>query len=225
VRENHEAVTMQDFEGAIDRIIAGPEKRHRALNAEEKRRVAFHESGHALVAETVPTGEPVHKVSIIPRGVAALGYTLQLPVEEKFLTTENEFRDQIAILLGGRVAEEIVFGAISSGAQNDLERASGIARAMVTQLGMSEKLGPLTWGRRETLQFLGVQEHEERNFSEATAQLIDQEVRSLVEEGHQRATGILTGMRPTLDALAELLDRKEVISGDEVKQVIGRPQD
>jgi len=220
VRENHEQVTMKDFEGAIDRIIAGPEKRHRVMNTEEKKRVAFHESGHALVAETVPTGEPVHKVSIIPRGVAALGYTLQLPVDEKFLTTENEFRDQIAILLGGRVAEEIVLGDVSSGAQNDLERAAQIARAMVTQLGMSKKLGPLTYGRRETLQFLGVQEHEERNYSEATAQLIDEETRNLVEEGHWRATEILTGMRKTLDSLAAVLDEKEVISGDEIKQLI-----
>ena len=220
VRQNHDSVTMKDFEGAIDRIIAGPEKRHRVLNAAEKRRVAFHESGHTLVAETVPTAEPVHKVSIIPRGVAALGYTLQLPVEEKFLTTENEYRDQIAILLGGRVAEEIIFGDISSGAQNDLERASEIARAMVAQLGMSKKLGPLTYGKRDTLQYLGVQEHEERNYSEATAQLIDQEAKALVEEGHKRATEILTGQRPTLDALAALLEEKEVISGEEVKQVI-----
>ena len=222
VREDHEQVTMQDFEGAIDQVIAGPEKRHRVLNAAEKKRVAFHESGHTLVAETVPTGEPVHKVSIIPRGVAALGYTLQLPVEEKFLTTESEFKDQIAILLGGRVAEEIVFGDVSSGAQNDLERAAQIARAMVTQLGMSKKLGPLTYGKRETLQFLGIQEHEERNYSEATAQLIDQEVKSLVEEGQRRASEILSGMRNTLDDLAALLDKKEVVSGDEIKQVIAR---
>ncbi|MDX2503221.1 MAG: ATP-dependent zinc metalloprotease FtsH [Gammaproteobacteria bacterium] len=225
VRENHDQVTMADFEGAIDRVIAGPEKRHRVLNAEEKKRVAYHESGHALVAETVPTGKPVHKVSIIPRGVAALGYTLQLPVEEKFLTTEKEFKDQLAILLGGRVAEEIVLGDVSSGAQNDLERAAEIARAMVTQLGMSEKLGPLTYGRRETLQFLGVQEHEERNYSEATAQLIDEEAKRLVEEGHLRATEILTNMRATLDALATLLDKKEVISGDEVKQIISDQKD
>ncbi|HEB81444.1 MAG TPA: ATP-dependent metallopeptidase FtsH/Yme1/Tma family protein [Gammaproteobacteria bacterium] len=220
VRENHDAVTMKDFEGAIDRVIAGPEKRHRTLNADEKRRVAFHESGHTLVAETVPTAEPVHKVSIIPRGVAALGYTLQLPVKEKFLTTENEYRDQLAILLGGRVAEEIIFGDVSSGAQNDLERASQIARAMVTQLGMSEKLGPLTWGKREALQYLGVEEHEERNYSEATAQLIDQEVKNLVEEGHRRATEILNEKRTILDALAAVLEEKEVISGDEVKQII-----
>ena len=220
VRENHDKVTMKDFEGAIDRVIAGPEKRHRVLNADEKKRVAFHESGHTLVAETVPTGEPVHKVSIIPRGVAALGYTLQLPVEEKFLTTEKEYKDQIAILLGGRVAEEIIFNDVSSGAQNDLERASEIARTMVTQLGMSEKLGPLTYGKRQTLQYLGIQEQEEKNFSEATAQLIDEETRRLVEDGHHRAKEILTQMRPTLDALAALLDEKEVISGDEVKKVI-----
>ncbi|HHJ18605.1 MAG TPA: ATP-dependent metallopeptidase FtsH/Yme1/Tma family protein [Gammaproteobacteria bacterium] len=220
VRENHDKVTMKDFEGAIDRVIAGPEKRHRVLNADEKKRVAFHESGHTLVAETVPTGEPVHKVSIIPRGVAALGYTLQLPVEEKFLTTEKEYKDQIAILLGGRVAEEIIFNDVSSGAQNDLERASEIARTMVTQLGMSEKLGPLTYGKRQTLQYLGIQEQEEKNFSEATAQLIDEEARRLVEDGHHQAKEILTQMRPTLDALAALLDEKEVISGDEVKKVI-----
>ena len=224
VREHHDVITMQDFEAAIDRVIAGPEKRHRVLDADEKRRVAFHESGHTLVAETVPTGEPVHKVSIIPRGIGALGYTLQLPVKEKFLTTESEFKDQIAILLGGRVAEEIIFGDISSGASNDLERASEIARSMVTQLGMSEKLGPLTWGKRETLQFLEGQKHEERNYSEATAQLIDQETRALVEEGHHRARAILSDKRPILDALAELLNQKEVISGEEVKQVIAQHQ-
>lgn len=220
VREKHDSVTMKDFEDAIDRIIAGPEKRHRVLNAEEKRRVAFHESGHTLVAETVPTGEPVHKVSIIPRGVAALGYTLQLPVEEKFLTTENEYRDQLAILLGGRVAEEIIFKDISSGAQNDLERASDIARAMVAQLGMSKKLGPLTYGKRETLQYLGIQGHEERNYSETTARLIDEEAKDLIEEAHKRATDILSARHHILNALAAVLEQKEVINGDEVKQII-----
>ncbi len=221
VRENHDSVTMKDFEAAIDRVIAGPEKKHRAINPEEKHRVAYHESGHTLVAETVPTGEPVHKVSIIPRGVAALGYTLQLPVTEKFLSTEQELKDQIAILLGGRVSEEIVLGDISSGASNDLERASEIARAMVTQMGMSKKLGPLTWGKRRQLQYLGVQEEEERNYSDETARLIDEEVRALVEEGQQRAREILTSKRALLDRLAALLEEKEVISGEEVKQVIG----
>ena len=220
LRRKGKAVTMKDFEAAIDRIIAGPEKKHRVLNPEEKHRIAFHESGHTLVAETVPTGEPVHKVSIIPRGVAALGYTMQLPVEEKFLSTESELKDQIAILLGGRGAEEIVFGDISSGAANDLERATEIARSMITRLGMSKKLGPLTYGKHQELQYLGIQGQEERNFSEATAQMIDEETRQIVEEQHQQAIAILTEKRKVLDALSARLEEKEVISGEEVKEVI-----
>jgi cell division protease FtsH len=220
VRENHDAVTTKDFEAAIDRVIAGPEKKHRVLNEAEKRRVAYHESGHSLVAKTVPTAEPVHKVSIIPRGVAALGYTLQLPVREKFLSTKEELQDQLAILLGGRVAEELVFGDASSGAQNDLERATEIARDMVTRLGMSEKLGPLTFGKPQQLAYLGVEGPEERNYSEETARLIDVEVRALVEEAHQRARQILSSKRRALDALAALLQEKEVISGEELDQVL-----
>ncbi len=222
VRQDHDQVNMKDFEAAIDRVIAGPEKKHRTLNADDRHRVAFHESGHALVAETVPTGEPVHKVSIIPRGVAALGYTLQLPVEEKFLSTEQELKDQLAILLGGRVAEEIVFGEGSSGASNDLERASDIARDMVTRLGMSQRLGPLVWGKRQELRFLAGQEQEERNYSEETARLIDEEVKKLVEEAHQRATEILTSRRELLDRLARRLEEKEVLSGSEVEEIIGQ---
>lgn len=222
LRRKGKAVTMEDFEAAIDRVIAGPEKKHRALNPEEKHRVAFHESGHTLVAETVPTGEPVHKVSIIPRGIAALGYTMQLPVDEKFLSTEIELKDQIAILLGGRVAEEIIFGDISSGAANDLERASDIARSMITRLGMSKRLGPLTYGKNQDLQYLGIQGQEERNYSEATAQMIDEETRQIVEEQHQRTTEILTENRQSLDALAVRLEEKEVISGEEVKEVIAK---
>jgi cell division protease FtsH len=220
VRHRHDAVTMADFEAAIDRVIAGPEKKHRVLNPEEKRRVAYHESGHALVALSVPTGEPVHKISIIPRGVAALGYTLQLPVEEKFLSTEQELRDQLAILLGGRVAEEAVFGDVSSGASNDLERASEIAREMVTRLGMSEQLGPLTWGRRQQSLYLGGNYVEEKNYSEETARLIDDCVRTLVEEAHDRARSMLDKQRATLDALAARLQEKEVIGGDEARQIV-----
>ncbi len=220
LRHNHPAITMADFEAAIDRVIAGPEKKHRALGPEEKHRVAYHESGHTLVAVSVPTGEPVHKVSIIPRGVAALGYTLQLPVKEKFLSTEQELKDQIAILLGGRVAEEVACGNISSGAQNDLERASEIARQMVCHLGMSKKLGPLTYGKVQQSMFLGVEGPEEKNYSEDTARLIDAEVRRLVEEGHLRATRILTEKRPVLDALARRLEKQEVISGEEVDEIV-----
>ncbi len=220
VRHDHEAVTMADFEAAIDRVMAGPEKRHRVLNDAEKRRVAFHESGHALVAMTVPTAEPVHKVSIIPRGVAALGYTMQLPVHEKFLSTANELRDQLAILLGGRVSEEIIFGDISSGAANDLERASEIARDMATRLGMSEELGPLTYGRRQQSVYLGGEYTEERNYSEEIARQIDAAVRGFVEDGHRRAREIIEARRPALDALAAVLQQKEVVGGEEVRQII-----
>jgi cell division protease FtsH len=220
VRYNHQVVTMADFEAAIDRVIAGPEKKHRVLNAEEKKRVAFHESGHALVALSVPTGEPVHKISIIPRGVAALGYTLQLPVAEKFLSTRDELKDQLAILLGGRVAEELVFTDISSGASNDLERASEIARDMVTRLGMCEDLGPLTYGRRQQSLYLGGDYLEEKNYSENTAEQIDGAVRALVEEAHSRAREILEQKRAALDALAALLEEKEVIGGAEAQAVL-----
>jgi cell division protease FtsH len=220
VRHDHAAVSMPDFEEAIDRVIAGPEKKHRVLNVEERRRVAFHESGHALVALTVPNGEPLHKVSIIPRGVAALGFTLQLPVEEKFLSTEPQLKDQLAILLGGRVAEQIAFGNVSSGAHNDLEHASEIARSMVTQLGMSQGLGPLTYGRRQELAFLGVAGQEERNFSEDTARMIDTEVRALVEEAQNRARDILAARRPALDALAAALQEREVMDRGEVERLV-----
>ena len=219
VRSRHETITMQDFEAAIDRVIAGPEKKHRILNLAEKRRVAYHESGHTLVAVTVPTGEPVHKVSIIPRGVGALGFTLQLPTQEKFLSTEKELKDQIAILMGGRVAEELVFKDVSSGASNDLERASEIARGMVTQLGMSKKLGPLTYGKRQQLMYLGSQGNEEKNYSEETSRLIDSEVKILVEEGYQRATQILSEKWGLLEQLAALLEQKEVLSGEEIAVV------
>jgi len=219
-RFGHKNVTMSDFEAAIDRVIAGPEKKNRTLGKEEKHRVAYHESGHALVAELVPTGEPVHKVSIIPRGIGALGYTLQLPVQEKFLSTKNELNDQLAILLGGRVAEELVFGDVSSGASNDLERASEIARSMVCQLGMSEKLGPLTYGKQHQAMYLGVDYGEEKNYSEETARLIDDEVKKLIDDNHRRTLEILAKNRKVLDALAGLLEEKEVISGEEVKDVI-----
>lgn len=220
VRSHHEVIDMLDFEAAIDRVIAGPEKKHRLLGSTEKTRIAFHESGHTLVAVSVPTGEPVHKVSIIPRGVAALGYTLQLPTQEKFLSTEQELKDQIAILMGGRVAEELVFEDVSSGASNDIERASEIARSMVTQLGMSKKLGPLTFGKRRQLMYLGTQGEEEKNYSEETSQLIDNEVKTLVTEGYQRASRILSDKRSLLDKLATSLEQKEVLSGEEIDVII-----
>ncbi|WP_051604301.1 ATP-dependent zinc metalloprotease FtsH [Methylobacter tundripaludum] len=221
-RVGHDKVEREDFESAIDRILAGPEKKNRVLNPEEKRRVAFHEAGHAMVAEHVPTGQPVHKISIIPRGVSALGFTLQLPVEEKFLSTEDELKDQLAILLGGRISEEIVLGSISTGAQNDLEKASEIARSMVCNLGMSKKMGPLTYGKRQQLQFLETEVSEYRNYSDETARLIDTEIMALVEEAETRAREIITANRPALEKLANLLQEKEVISRDEMLELLGR---
>ena len=216
IRVDHTQVEMEDFEAAIDRILAGPEKKNRVLNPEEKRRVAYHEAGHALVAEHVPTGQPVHKISIIPRGVSALGFTLQLPVEEKFLSTEPELKDQIAILLGGRMAEEIVLGSPSTGAQNDLEKASDIARNMVCSLGMSKKLGPLTYGKRQQLQFLEAEVSEYRNYSDETARIIDTEIMELVGEGEIRAREIITANSVILEKLANLLQEKEVINREEM---------
>ena len=220
VRVGHNQVEMEDFEAAIDRILAGPEKKNRVLNPEEKRRVAYHEAGHAMVAEHVPTGQPVHKISIIPRGVSALGFTLQLPVEEKFLSTENELKDQIAILLGGRMSEEIILGSISTGAQNDLEKASDIARSMVCSLGMSKKLGPLTYGKRQQLQFLETEVSEYRNYSDETARIIDMEVMALVQEGETRAREIITANRSALEKLANLLQEKEVVNREEMTALL-----
>lgn len=219
-RVGHNKVEMEDFEAAIDRILAGPEKKNRALSPDEKRRVAYHEAGHAMVAEHVPTGQPVHKISIIPRGVSALGFTLQLPVEEKFLSTENELKDQLAILMGGRIAEEFTFGTISTGAQNDLEKASEIARNMVCSLGMSKKLGALTYGKRQQLQFLETETPEIRNYSDETARLIDTEVMALIEEAETRARGVITANREVLDKLANLLQEKEVVNREEITDLL-----
>jgi cell division protease FtsH len=219
-RKDRDAITTADFEAAIDRIIAGHEKKKSTLDPEEKHRVSYHESGHTLVAELVPTGEPVHKVSIIPRGIGALGYTLQLPEKEKFLATKNELLDQIAILLGGRVAEEIVFGNISTGAQNDLERASDLARNMVCSYGMSEKMGPLTFGKKQTSLFLGTEYGEERNYSEDTAREIDAEVKKVITTNYARVKKLLGEKRSLLDALATKLEEKEVLSGEEVETIV-----
>jgi cell division protease FtsH len=219
-RSGRDTVNMADFEAAIDRVMAGPEKKNRVLGPEEKRRVAFHEAGHALVAENVPTGQPVHKISIIPRGVSALGFTLQLPVEEKYLSTEPELKDQLAILLGGRVAEQLALGSASTGAQNDLEKATEIARNMICYLGMSEKLGPLIYGHRQQLQFLSGDVTEQRNYSEETAQVVDAEIKTLIEEAQQRAVVILTSKRPQLEQLAELLQDKEVVQREEIMALL-----
>jgi len=220
-RRDAEAVTMADFQEAVDRIIGGLEKKNRAMNPKEKEIVAYHESGHALVAMILPNADPVNKISIIPRGIAALGYTQQLPTEDRYLMTREELLGRLQVLLGGRVAEELVFGDVSTGAMNDLQRATDIARSMVTEYGMSDRLGPLTYNREPRSAFLdlGVGQRT-REYSEQTAESIDEEITRIIEETYQQARSILRGRKETLDRLARILLEKESIEGDELKAFI-----
>ncbi len=224
-RRGSAVVEIADFEEAIDRLQLGLKKRGRAMSDDEKRRVAFHEGGHTLVALSVKHSDPVHRVTIIPRSIGALGATLQLPTEERYLMTREELRDRICVMLGGRAAEELCCEDISTGAQNDLERATETARQMVCRFGMSEKLGPLTYGRPAGMRFLEapVMLGEERNFSEETAQAIDAEVRSLVDAEHKRARAILTERRAVLDAIAERLLAVETLERAELEKMVGEP--
>jgi len=218
-RQNKDTVEMTDFQEAMDRIVGGLEKKNRMINEKEKRIVAYHESGHALVAMTVPTADPVNKVSIIPRGIAALGYTQQLPTEDRYLMTREELLDRLCVLLGGRVAEELVFGDISTGAQNDLQRATDIARSMVTEYGMSERLGLVTYTQQKRPVFLdsGSATASAREYSEETARAIDGEISRLVTEAHDRVTQILTEKRDPLETLSATLLEKETLQGEELK--------
>jgi cell division protease FtsH len=220
-RRDRPEVTMSDFLEAADRIIGGLEKRNRAMNPKEKEIVAYHESGHALVAMVLPNTDPVSKISIIPRGIAALGYTQQLPTEDRYLMTRVELLARLKVLLGGRVSEEIIFGDISTGAQNDLQRATDIARRMVMEYGMSEKLGPLTYVSepRSAHLDLGLGGRE-REFSERTAQQIDEEMAGIIDETHQEVRRILTEQRGMLEKLAHILLEKESIDGEELKKFI-----
>jgi cell division protease FtsH len=211
-RRGSEKVAMQDFDEAAERVVAGLERKSRVMNAVEKETVAYHEAGHALVAESRPNADRVSKVSIIPRGVAALGYTLQTPTEDRYLMRRAELLDRIDVLLGGRVAEEIVFGDISTGAQNDLQRVTDLARHMVTQYGMSETLGLVTFEEPRTNPFLNVAGvGGGREYSEKTAQAIDDEIRAIVADARERVRETLTKRRAALDALAKLLLEKEVV--------------
>jgi cell division protease FtsH len=220
-RRDRSAVAMSDFEEAIDRVVAGLEKRNRLMNPREKEIVAYHETGHALVAEGLPNVDPVHRVSIIPRGIGSLGYTMQLPTEDRYLMTKSELEDRMVVMLGGRVAEEVHFGEISTGAQNDLYRATDIARSMVREYGMSEKLGPLTFERERRPLFLDMMMPPgTKDYSEATAQEIDQEVSGLVEKAYHRAQEILGAKRETLEKVAKVLLDKEVLEGEELRQML-----
>ncbi len=216
-RRDRDEVTMADFKEAADRIIGGIEKRNRVMNPKEKEIVAYHESGHALVAMVLPNTDPVSKISIIPRGIAALGYTQQLPTEDRYLMTRDELLDRLKVLLGGRVSEEIIFGDISTGAQNDLQRATDIARRMIMEYGMSEKLGPLTFVSEPRSAHLDLgMGSQGREFSEKTAQQIDEEIAGIIEETHGNVTKILTHRRDMLEKLAKILLEKESIDGEEL---------
>ncbi|HET8609159.1 MAG TPA: ATP-dependent zinc metalloprotease FtsH [Burkholderiales bacterium] len=221
-RNNKTVVEMSDFEEALDRIVGGLERKNRVMNATEKRTIAYHEAGHALVAESRVHADRVSKISIIPRGVAALGYTQQLPTEDRYLLKKSELLDRLDVLLGGRVAEEIVFGDVSTGAQNDLQRATDMARLMVTQYGMSERLGLATFEQQSPSMFLNVQvpaQQGQHEYSERTARTIDAEVHKLLDEAHARVSQTLAAQRATLDTLSALLLEKEVVDREALLQI------
>ena len=213
-------VEQGDLNEAIERVVAGLEKKSRVLQPDEKKVVAFHEVGHAIVGHLMPGGSKVAKISIVPRGMSALGYTLQLPTEERFLNSKEDLEGQIATLLGGRSAEEIVFGEVTTGAANDLQRATDIAEQMVGTYGMSETLGPLAYDKQGGSRFLGAGNNPRRVVSDATAQAIDKEVRTLVDTAHERALAILRHNRELMESISQQILEKEVIEGDNLKELL-----
>jgi cell division protease FtsH len=213
-RRNKKTIGMKEFEEAIERVIAGPERKSRIISPHEKEIIAYHEAGHAVVAHSLPNCDPVHKISIIARGMAG-GYTLALPEEDRTLVPRSKFLDDLAFMLGGRTSEEIVFGDITTGASNDLERVTEVTRSMVTRYGMSEKLGPMVYGQKEELVFLGKELGEQRDYSDAVAHEIDEEVRRIVSEAHEKAHQILTEHRTSLDRVARRLIEAETMEATE----------
>ncbi len=219
-RAKRKSVEQQDLSEAIERVVAGLEKKSRVLQEDEKKVVAYHEVGHAIVGHLMPGGSKVAKISIVPRGMSALGYTLQLPTEERFLNSKEELKGQIATLLGGRSAEEVVFGKITTGASNDLQRATDIAEQMVGTFGMSDILGPLAYDKQGGGQFLGNGNNPRRSVSDATAQAIDKEVRDLVDDAHEVALNILRNNLSLLESISQKILQEEVIEGDELKNLL-----
>ena len=217
-RRNKKTVGMLEMEEAIDRVVAGPERKSRIISQHEKEITAYHEGGHALVGRLLPHADPVHKISIVARGMMG-GYTRFLPEEDRYLWTRTQFKDMLATALGGLVAEKLVYGEMTTGPGNDIERATRISRQMITQYGMSDKLGPRTFGRKEELVFLGREISEQRNYSERIAEEIDEEVHGIITEAYDRAEEILTLYRGALDKLAEHLIAHETIEGEELEQL------
>ena len=224
VRKGLDEVNLEEFDQAIDRIIAGLEKKNRVLNNREKKTVAYHETGHALVAAFTPTAEKVHKISIVPRGIGALGFTLQLPTEDRFLMSKTELLEKIDVLLGGRAAEELAFGEITTGAQNDLQKATNIARSMVTLYGMNEKLGHATYNEPGN-QFMQQPFFQHKEISDQTARLIDEEVRTILDERMAHVKGLLATKQDLLEKIAASLLVKETLEGEEFVSLVGIPEE
>ena len=226
-RENRKIVSRDDIDEAIDRVMAGPQRKSRLMSEEERRVTAYHEGGHALVAHALPHTDPVHKITIMPRG-HALGYTMVLPDEDKYSTTRNQMLDQLAYTMGGRAAEELVFHDPTTGASNDIEKATALARAMVTQYGMTEKLGAIKLGTSDSAPFLGRDYGHQRDYSEHIASAVDEEIKTLIEDAHQEAYEILIENRSILDSLVEELLEKETLHKEEIevifKNVAARPK-
>jgi cell division protease FtsH len=219
-RRDRDRIGMDEFEEGIERVMAGPERRSRLISDKEKKIIACHEVGHAMVAKTLPDCDPIHKISIVPRGHAALGYTLQLPEEDRFLVSRSEMLNRISILLSGRVAEELTFGDVTSGAANDLDRATKTARQMVTELGMSDRLGLVKLGRKHEEIFLGRDISEDRDYSEEVAYAIDQEVKAIIDSCYAKAKEIITENRTLLDKIAAILLERETLDGQEFEALM-----
>jgi cell division protease FtsH len=219
-RRDKKSIGQNEFQEAMERVVAGPERKSRLISDEEKRIVAYHEAGHAVVTHVIPDADPVHKVSIIARGVMG-GFTMALPEDDRTLTSRNKLKAEMATLLGGRAAEEIVFNDITSGASSDLERVTKVARTMVTRLGMSQELGPLVYGQKEELIFLGREISEQRDYSETVAERIDNAVRRLVDEAYARTKQVLVEYRTQLDHIAQRLIEVETVDGDEFARLFG----
>jgi len=221
-RRDKKAIGIQEFEESIDRVIAGPERKSRRISPREKEITAYHESGHALVARMLPNADPVHKISIVARGMT-LGHTRQLPTEDRYMITRAQFKDMLATLLGGHAAEGIIFNEITTGSQSDIEQATKLARKMITDYGMSEKLGPRTFGHKEELVFLGREISEQRDYSDKVAEQIDDEVHDIIQQAHKTARKILTDNKPKLIQIAEKLITQETIEGKELDELFNAP--
>ena len=221
-RRNQKAIEMQELEESIDRVIAGPERKSRKISPKEKEITAYHEAGHALVAKILPNADPVHKISIVARGMS-LGHTRQLPTEDRYLLTRSQFRDMLATLLGGHGAEELVFGELSTGASDDIKRATDLAHKMVTEFGMSDKLGPRTFGNKQEMVFLGREIAEQRDYGDKIANLIDEEVHKIITQAYEKAKDILNENKQRLTYIAEKLVVRETLEGEELEAMFSEP--